>query len=222
MPHLAAAPGVSFGMVGDLPVFLDARRDRYAMLPADLGSAFRAMLTSGAPSPWPDEPLTRRLIATGLFTDSNTPQPITPTSHQPAMAGVAVRTAPPLRIADLASIWIACALAARSARRRSFHILLTPPRVSPNARKHGKDDVGLEHDACRFLEARRFVPMTPACLADSLAMRSWLARRGHSCTLVIGVRLEPFEAHCWLEAAGVALNDAPERIASFVPVGLFR
>jgi hypothetical protein len=35
---------------------------------------------------------------------------------------------------------------------------------------------------------------------------------------VIGVKLNPFAAHCWLQVGDVVLNDLPERVAAFTPI----
>lgn len=70
----------------------------------------------------------------------------------------------------------------------------------------------------RFRAARRLVPLPPNCLLDSLALLAILARRGIGCELVFGVKLDPFAAHCWLEANGVVLNDSTDTISSFKPI----
>jgi hypothetical protein len=58
------------------------------------------------------------------------------------------------------------------------------------------------------------------CLAQSLVLAHLLARRGIHTDLRIGVRKEEegFEAHAWVEAGGVVLNDGQhvtERFAAF-------
>lgn len=50
------------------------------------------------------------------------------------------------------------------------------------------------------------LPADSRCLVRSLVLTSLLARRGIGSTLVIGVKAEPrFEAHAWVECAGVPL-----------------
>lgn len=60
----------------------------------------------------------------------------------------------------------------------------------------------------QFLAARALVPIAPVCLQDSVALIDFLARRGFHPRLVFGVSLDPFSAHCWVQAADVVLNDA--------------
>lgn len=57
--------------------------------------------------------------------------------------------------------------------------------------------------------ARR-LPGSPRCLAQSLVLRSLLARHGLSGQLIIGVRMEAaaFDAHAWIEHCGEPLQPA--------------
>lgn len=53
----------------------------------------------------------------------------------------------------------------------------------------------------------------PSCLAKSLTLWWLLGRRGITSDLRIGIRKEKekFEAHAWVERAGMALNEPEER-----------
>ena len=57
-----------------------------------------------------------------------------------------------------------------------------------------------------------------ACIAASMALMAALAARGANPTLVLGVKLDPFQAHCWVELAGTVLNDAPDHVRPFTPI----
>lgn len=46
----------------------------------------------------------------------------------------------------------------------------------------------------------------------------WLTAEGDGATLVFGVKLDPFAAHCWVERGDVLLNDRPERVERFAPI----
>ena len=220
MAYLVTAPDVSFGLVEGRAVFLDVRRDRYATLPADLLETLTAILAQES-AVEPDDPAVHRLVATGLLAVSAAPRPMMRTVHCPPAAGLRDDAGQPLRPGDLVEVWWRLARAARSVATQSFRDALAPPRMARPATSRQSRRAQLASAARRFLHARRFVPMAPTCLADSLALRAWLARRGFGSRLVLAVRLEPFEAHCWVEAGGMVLNDAPERIATFVPVALF-
>lgn len=74
----------------------------------------------------------------------------------------------------------------------------------------------------RFLSARRLVPVKGNCLTDSLALLRLLGPAGHGAMLVFGVKLNPFAAHCWVQADDLVLNDRLENVASFSPVRVIR
>jgi hypothetical protein len=58
-----------------------------------------------------------------------------------------------------------------------------------------------------FARARRYVPVEPTCLLDSLSLLRFLARRGLPVNIVFGVTSEPFAAHCWVQAGDIVLNE---------------
>jgi transglutaminase superfamily protein len=83
----------------------------------------------------------------------------------------------------------------------------------------------LEYDAARaaqliaiFKRLRPLFPRPYLCLFDSLALFEFLA--GHGCFphLVFGVVADPFEAHCWLQAGTLVLNDNLERTGRYKPI----
>lgn len=58
----------------------------------------------------------------------------------------------------------------------------------------------------------RYFPRSAMCLAQALAARAMLSRRGISSVMHVGVARSdaaPFEAHAWLEAAGVEVTGYP-------------
>jgi hypothetical protein len=90
-------------------------------------------------------------------------------------------------------------------------------------RRAGQSTSGLAADtsvvlASRFRRARAWVPIKPSCLQDSLALHQWLGRYGAGADLVMGVKLDPFAAHCWLQVGDIVLNDLPETVAAFTPI----
>jgi hypothetical protein len=67
--------------------------------------------------------------------------------------------------------------------------------------------------------AARHLFFEPNCLVQSLALLRMLRTRGIEAELRLGARnvTGKFEAHAWVELSGVALNDATESGAAFVP-----
>ncbi len=67
----------------------------------------------------------------------------------------------------------------------------------------------------------RWACWTPApakCLIRSFMLLRRLRRSGHDARWVFGVRTWPFEAHCWLQAGPVVLDDALERLGGHHPI----
>jgi hypothetical protein len=69
-----------------------------------------------------------------------------------------------------------------------------------------------------FDRLRWFYPRPYLCLFDSLALTHFLARFGLYPDWVFGVQADPFEAHCWVQAGSVVLNDTVERVSAFTPI----
>ncbi|PIB92434.1 hypothetical protein CSW62_13195 [Caulobacter sp. FWC2] len=76
----------------------------------------------------------------------------------------------------------------------------------------------LIEDCSRFARMAPWLPREGLCLMRSLQQRLYLARRGLSAAWIFGVRTWPFEAHCWLQAGDVVLDDTPEHAGSYTPI----
>lgn len=62
-------------------------------------------------------------------------------------------------------------------------------------------------------------PLRAECLERALCLLWALRKRGGAVSLHFGVRPHPFSAHAWLETDGEPLNDHPEHVKTFVPLG---
>lgn len=68
---------------------------------------------------------------------------------------------------------------------------------------------------------RRILPWAPfqgVCLYRSFFLLAFLRRRGLDARWVFGVRTWPFEAHCWLQAGDVVLDDTLDHVRPFTPI----
>jgi len=70
----------------------------------------------------------------------------------------------------------------------------------------------------QFARARRYVPIEPVCLLDSLSLLRFLSRRGLSANIVFGVQPEPFAAHCWIQAGDIVLNETLSDANAHTPI----
>lgn len=72
--------------------------------------------------------------------------------------------------------------------------------------------------AAAFQRLRLFYPRSYLCLFDSLALIHFLARFQVFPDWVFGVTADPFEAHCWVQAGNLVLNDTVARVSGFTPI----
>jgi hypothetical protein len=86
----------------------------------------------------------------------------------------------------------------------------------PVAAARGKPDaIAL---AQQFKSACLPLPFARQCLQDSLALAGWLKRRGVQPTVVFGVAVPAFAAHCWVQHDDAILNDSFDRVSRFTPI----
>ena len=215
MPYLRLQPFASFGMVGERPVFLDIRRDRYLSLDPAALPAFES-LRAGAPLAAEEA---ERLLATGLFAVADQPCPVSPAETEAPDACLdSLDRSPGSSILDLPAVW-------RLTKRVRRELKATPlEHVLHVRRSRTSEDVDMAKInratslALRFRNARAIVPGATRCLPDSLALHDWLSAHGVASILVLAVKLDPFAAHCWIQYGPVALNEAPDRAVEFTPV----
>jgi transglutaminase superfamily protein len=123
--------------------------------------------------------------------------------------------------AQALSFFLGCASASKHLRRDRFESVVA--RVQ--ARKRAKRDSARPFDldrarplVARFTQLRLFYPRPYLCLFDSLALVHFLARFDLYPDWVFGVRADPFEAHCWVQAENTVLNDTVERVSALTPI----
>lgn len=209
------AAGVGVAQIGDKAVVLDVRHDRYTMWSGSCASALLD-LRCGKPCPLsPDD--YRTLERHGLLTKGErdagpwlTATDIrTPTAS--AVEGPEAGWLRPLHL--LASVWN-CIRARMDLRSAPLdQVLIDLPAVSG-----GRTTRDLVTHARAFDRARRWAPVRPRCLPDALAYARMARREGFAVDLVFGVKLHPFEAHCWVQSGSLVLTDPLDKVRRFVVV----
>lgn len=219
MAYLQLQSHVSYGFIGDRPVFLDLARDRYLALPPSIEQAFRHLRALNEPV-LPEGTDSDLLLGTGLFRASSLRgHGLKPAAVPRCSVSLLDETARPR--AGLPAILRARASIRRARKQLASRSLLEIVHAIRESR-FGARPVGngaAAEDATRlFLAARALVPAERSCLVDSLALLDWLGDEASSATLVFGVRLDPFAAHCWLQIDRLLLTDAADAIGAFGPV----
>ena len=213
-------PGVHHCIVERRSIFLDLARDRYFALPANLDAAFmRAIDSSGVPSVTADE--IERLMKAGVLVAVDEPEaPISPDTPTMPMfdrstSPVEVRPSPATVVGVVLTQLVAWLIVRIIPMRFVVRHL---QRIHARVDKHAGDMTAMDKLAAGFRVAGVLLKSEGNCLPRTLAF-VWLAhRRGCHANLVIGVRINPFSAHCWPQHGDVVLNDRMDRVAQFQPI----
>jgi hypothetical protein len=209
---------VHYCEIGGQRVFLDLASDRYFRLPAAADAAFSSLASAGVDSEACAEDI-MFLLRSGVLVDAPQGRPIARTSSPRPNGSLLEGIGPyrPFAPAILAETWFLVSGARRAVARKKLPAYLRAlgdkgawAAAAPVAER--ANAVG------QFRAARRYVPAAPNCLYDSLALCRFLRRRGIGATLVIGVKLHPFAAHCWLQDGEEVLNDSLGAARDFEPI----
>lgn len=206
----ARPPILSFGIVDGHAIFLDERSDSYFMLHDEDEAHFLSSFAEGIPLAADQRPQDALVIdgKPAEILHAKCPEPrrsaLEETNGHGAAFAEIVRIA---RLVHSTRAWLA---------RRPIEKVLADIVTSQGTRDaRGGSVEQLIGDARRFMSARRLVPIRANCLLDSLAFLRWLGPAGRRALLVFGAKLDPFAAHCWVQADDVLLNDALETVARF-------
>lgn len=193
-------------------VFLDAGRDRYLLVPARMQPAFDTWShTPGAPLPDALAPL----ATVGMVTESPA---VRPGRKSLPVAPVASE------LERVRSRWDGLAgwrwswpifRARHELKYRGFLATLETVRAAKAAIVGPSDPRPL---AQSLRAARGHRSIAGDCLVQSIALMKLLHQRQSSAALVIGVTLEPFRAHCWVQHGDMVLNDEIDVVAPFTPI----
>jgi hypothetical protein len=212
------APSISFCECQGRFVFLDLGRERYFALSADGNRAFGALI-AGSELGREDERTLYGLVQQGLLVEcANGAKPAgcrAPRSPTRSLVETSVRAG----LIDM--LWAVARLAGakRAVKRKPLRTVLD--HLARRKAKQGLCEP-LEDELIEVAAAfrRSALVSTPLdqCLPRSIAAAHWLLDGNCRSELVIGVRLQPFAAHCWLQSGPVLVNETVEEARNFTPI----
>lgn len=207
-------PHVYYCEIGERRIFLDLIADRYFSLPPQADLSF-ATLAHGGQVPTGE---LDALAAAGVVARSPTGRPLAATAHvAPDRSFLEDQSRSGGGWSALPEVLLLTLWARRAVRRKRLPQLVIPSakpaRTSSDAERERRDRA-----VTVFIEARRAVPVKPSCLYDSLALRQFLRWRRVHADLVIGAKLDPFGAHCWIQDGTMVLNDTLAAARGFAPI----
>lgn len=219
-------PDVSFCRIGGNLVFLDVARDRYFRLPPSLENEF-VHAARGAPQ---DTAALDALIGLEVIVASSDTRagihPVTSTLPSTSLLEQGhIETDRALKVgtflevlAHVVSMRLRLSFQPLSAVLANASVYRDTKTATYAARAPANFTADLQTMTQLFRRARRLVPIEPVCLLDSLALLHFLARRGLPANLIFGIALNPFSAHCWLQAGETALNESLTVVAAHTPI----
>lgn len=211
--------GVSFCIANGRTVFLDVISDHFSGLPDPLDLLFRRLVAGEVLTPDDygqlDALVDSGLLARSPITDLPSNAPLRP------CRSIRITRDEPQPALTLMRAIAAQAMAKYEIRWRPLH--KTIERIQ--RRKLRYLDEGLSHTApavraslSGFHRSRRWIKSTDYCLREAVALVDILA--AHRCfpDLVIGVRMQPYTAHAWVQAEDAILTDDFDIVARYTPI----
>lgn len=210
---------ISYCELDDRLFFLDLQRDRYFQLSETLEHRFRAYVEVPENSANLDQ-----LLAQGLRLHAS------PINAAVAAAETSVPELPDLEArVDVVSIFDTMAvvwMTRRSLRTQPIAYVLeemddyrrrkVAARSAAVRGQKAKQD--LISAANAFNHVRPYIPIARSCVIDSVSLIRFLAKRGLSAQLVMGVACDPFSAHAWVQSGSLVLNDSVGSVQGHVPI----
>lgn len=210
-------PGLTFCRLSGRLIFLDRHADRYFGLSDSLEQTLEDLIGDGIAHPAG----TAALIERGLLIErpgvNTVIGPVDRAVPRHSLLGGASEAIGLATILPAASRQLASRLLIRTAGLERalyrFERLRRPPRpVLPAELEHARR-IAARHQAAGMLAGTH-----ERCLPNAHAIGCELARAGLAARLVFGVKLRPFEAHCWVELDDAAVNDRIDLVQTYSPV----
>lgn len=209
---------LSWCVCDDRAVFLDLKRDRYFCLPPDCDALFRRWTSGEDDSEARLASLVaRRVLESGH--DGDEKRIVAPMLPARDLA------TEPYQAARRADIVAAFAWQMRATiQLRSARLETIIGRLSRTGPPLGKHDISSDQEgratqiADAFAAVMSWLRSADQCLPRAIAARQLCNRSGVPSTMIFGVRLHPFSAHCWVQAADAVIVGEFEQARLYTPI----
>jgi hypothetical protein len=217
-------------------VVLDVARDRYLSLRGSTVQTLAAIVP-GWPESNDDEPLNDRcpsadtsrsighLIAQGVFTPREADgKAATPTQIDSRTASIALNSnvarRRKIRGGDVMNFLLACASTIWLLRCRSLQSAIDALEARKALGGERDFDAVLAADLVAIFRRLRSFTFSAhrRCLFHALVLANFLSRYGVYPHFVMGVKVEPWAAHSWVQSGEYVLDGTPEQVRFFTPI----
>lgn len=206
-------PRLTYCRVGDRVVFLDIAADRYFCLPSRLDQFFQRRVAGCSDA---DSHMVAALRRAGVVDDAGAIRAV----PCPGLPVAEDALSPSQRTRSLIKVAFAQSRVQARLRSWSFERVIAHERQRHRSSKpldrRMADELSMLYAAFQALAG--WFGEADRCLARSIAFRALAFQRGFAPTLVLGVKLDPFAAHCWVQSGTRIDNDAIERTRLYTPI----
>ncbi len=217
-------PGLHFCMIEGRTIFLDEGTSRFFCIPVDVDRAFqRLILAEGLHSEGANDVLIADLVALSIVDGENIgkkglsrPAPVVEPKDD--LNRYSAYDAPAFEIAAalferLRSKRIVARQAIADVRR-----LIEQERLAFAHRLGASVSSSIQTVSAAFEVSDFVFGRNDRCLPRAIAMIRRCLRAGHSPSLVLGVRVNPFAAHCWVQQGATVIGDSIDVTRIYTPI----
>lgn len=199
-------------------IFLDLHADRYFGLDADAERVVDNLIAK-SPLSDPERTIAEGLKSSGLLTVTDRPDaPVMCRSLPLARSSLLDGALPPTKVSGVGRAALALYRSHLALKifglEHSLRMLSRRAKMNAGAIKAPSPDQTM----AEFQRAATLVTAYDQCLPHSLALARALAEQGIAHSLVIGVHLRPFHAHCWVQQGDTLINDSVDVTREFSPI----
>ncbi|HEU0094973.1 MAG TPA: lasso peptide biosynthesis B2 protein [Rhizomicrobium sp.] len=215
---LVLRPGFSWCICAEQAVFLDLTRDRYLCLPEALDRAFQRWATGEALSPAEHD----ALIATSIL-EPGAGERTPVTWYEPAQCDQAIGSASGGYFRDILAAVAGQLRARRWLRHRSIaNIVSFLEQERANAPGTQDDERHRQRIASAFVSSAMLLRAADQCLPRAIAAWRICQHHGIEAALILGIRVNPFAAHSWVQAGDAVIVGDYERVRLYTPILVLR
>jgi hypothetical protein len=214
--HHRLRDGLSWCLCDQQAVFLDLPLDRYFRLGPDDDRTFQSWAKSGAVS----GSASARLVEVGVLVAGDQSQtPKAPVEIAPASIDLGEEASGEAGLIDIGRGLLAQRRATSAIRRGKLASLVAALARDAAPRLADRDaQAAVRRIAAAFGSTPLAMRKARQCLPRALAAHALCRAAGALPTLVFGVRLEPFAAHCWLQWNAAVIVGDLEQARMFTPI----
>lgn len=205
-------------------VFLDVRSDRYFALTGATSDAFLRLVANEEVSP-ADRVLIEDLLRRDVIIESAGASipilcPPAPDVHDHESSGAEeMGYDSSTKFGEVAVAFVRQVSVVAELKMTSFgRVLGNVGRYKKAISKAPSREISPYRATQAFANVDRVIGSHGRCLPRSVALARTLIAGGSKPLLILGVKLRPFEAHCWIQIGNRLIGDHPGRVAPFTPI----